>query len=324
MSDHLKMSNTNTAKCFSAVEMLATPYAAVAHMMDAWDHWYATPAEPDTVIPPRHRRLHLFLILSRWRLRRPWARHPVHPSVVVFFLTPSTHPTIACTIRTLVRIRGGRGGQRNTTNTPDHQEPTSWRGAAKKQKEPANPEWRAAPKGKEYPSEPTAPSTGVGENSSSLGNIDPLHEYDPSRADERWRALTPRVVKGHVTLIDLEDFYARWQRVLPFSNDTCRHVIRAQLLSKLAWIKEKVVKQEAKNSQGSYVVDFSGLDPSPGRAPFEKELKNCSTRRCTTVLDMFSYSGPGVIVDCKDPYLQELILQLNNTPQTRGYTMKVE
>ena len=39
-----------------------------------------------------------------------------------------------------------------------------------------------------------------------------FHEYDPSRADERWRALTPRVVKGQVTLIDLEDFYARWQR----------------------------------------------------------------------------------------------------------------
>ena len=31
-----------------------------------------------------------------------------------------------------------------------------------------------------------------------------------------------------------------------------------------------------------------------------------------------------MIVDCKDPYLQEWILQLNNTPQTNGYTMKVE
>ena len=36
-----------------------------------------------------------------------------------------------------------------------------------------------------------------------------FHEYDPSRADDRWRALTPRVVKGQVTVIDLEDFYAR-------------------------------------------------------------------------------------------------------------------
>ena len=47
-----------------------------------------------------------------------------------------------------------------------------------------------------------------------------FHEYDPSRADERWRALTFRVVKGQVTLIDLEDFYARWQRLLPLSNET--------------------------------------------------------------------------------------------------------
>ena len=45
-----------------------------------------------------------------------------------------------------------------------------------------------------------------------------FHEYDPSRADNRWRALTPRVVKGQVTLIDLEDFYARWQRLLPLAT----------------------------------------------------------------------------------------------------------
>ena len=31
-----------------------------------------------------------------------------------------------------------------------------------------------------------------------------------------------------------------------------------------------------------------------------------------------------MIVDCKDPSLQEWILQLNNTPHTHGYTMKVE
>ena len=52
VSDHLKMSNSNTAKCFSAVETLATRYAAVASRIDAWDHWYSTPAEPDTVVPP--------------------------------------------------------------------------------------------------------------------------------------------------------------------------------------------------------------------------------------------------------------------------------
>ena len=67
---------------------------------------------------PRHRRLRPFLILHRRRLRRPWARHPVHPVVGVSFLSPSTHPTIASTIRTLVRIRGGREGGKNTTNTP--------------------------------------------------------------------------------------------------------------------------------------------------------------------------------------------------------------
>ena len=67
---------------------------------------------------PRHRRLHPFLILSQRRLRRSWARHLVHPVGGVSFLSPSTHPTIASTIRTLVRIQGGRVGGRNTTNTP--------------------------------------------------------------------------------------------------------------------------------------------------------------------------------------------------------------
>ena len=80
-----------------------------------------------------------------------------------------------------------------------------------------------------------------------------FHEYGPSRADERWRALTPRVVKGQVTLFDLEDFYARWQGLLPLSNETRPHVIWEQPPSKLPWIKEKVVKQEAKNSPDSYV-----------------------------------------------------------------------
>ena len=151
-----------------------------------------------------------------------------------------------------------------------------------------------------------------------------FHKYDLSRADDRWRALTPRVVIGQVTLIDLEDFYARWQRLLPLSNETRPHVIREQLLSEIPCIKEKVVKQEAKNRPDSYVVDFSGLDPSPGHAPFEKELRKNSAQRCTIVPEIVSYSGTGVIVDCKDPYPQEWILQLNNTPHTHGYTMKAE
>ena len=72
------------------------------------------------------------------------------------------------------------------------------------------------------------------------------------------------------------------------------------------------------------MVDFSGLDPSPGRAPFENELRRYSAQRCTTVPEIVSYSRRGLIVDCKEPDLQEWILQLNNTPETSGYTMKVE
>ena len=71
VSVRLKMSNSNTAKCFHAMETLATRYAAVASRIDAWDHWYSTPAEPDTVVPTRHQRLRPLLIVSRRRLRRP-------------------------------------------------------------------------------------------------------------------------------------------------------------------------------------------------------------------------------------------------------------
>ena len=67
---------------------------------------------------PRHRRPHPFLSLSRRHLRRPWTRHPVHPVVVVFFLSPTTHPAIASIIQTLVPIWGGQERGRNTTNTP--------------------------------------------------------------------------------------------------------------------------------------------------------------------------------------------------------------
>ena len=51
MWDNLKMSNSNTAKGFSAVKTLATRYAAVASRIDVWDHWYSTPAKSDTLIP---------------------------------------------------------------------------------------------------------------------------------------------------------------------------------------------------------------------------------------------------------------------------------
>ena len=52
VADHLKISNSNTAKCIRAVESLATRYAAVASRIDAWDHWYSTPTEPVTVVLP--------------------------------------------------------------------------------------------------------------------------------------------------------------------------------------------------------------------------------------------------------------------------------
>ena len=93
-----------------------------------------------------------------------------------------------------------------------------------------------------------------------------FQEYDPSRADERWRALTPRVVKGQASLLHLKNFYTRWQRL---SNETRSHVIREQLRNELPWIKEKVLVKDAKNSPISCVVGFSGLDRSPGRAAFE-------------------------------------------------------
>ena len=95
MADHLKMFNSNTAKCFSAVELLATRYSAVGSRIDACDHWYSTPTEPVTVVlpppsaPPP---------VSDPEPAEPGARHSVHPMVGVSFLSPSSHPTIASTI----------------------------------------------------------------------------------------------------------------------------------------------------------------------------------------------------------------------------------
>ena len=131
-------------------------------------------------------------------------------------------------------------------------------------------------------------------------------------------------VTRQVFLIDLEEFYTPWQRFLPLNKGTRPHVIREQLLSKHRLIKENVVKTEAKNSQGSYVVDVSGLDPSPGRVPFEKQLRKFCVQRCTTVAEIASLLGPGVIVDCKNPYLQEWVMLFNKTPHTNSYSMRVE
>ena len=122
-----------------------------------------------------------------------------------------------------------------------------------------------------------------------------FHEYDPSRADDRWPGLTPVVFKGQVTLINLEDFYARWQRLLPLSNETRPHVIREQLLSELPLIKEKVVKQEAKNSPDRYVVD--GPFQSLGRSlvcnrPQQLWLRPLVANRLTVLRPRNTYPMP--------------------------------
>ena len=118
VADHLKMSNSNTAKCFSGMESLATRYAAVASRIDAWDHWYSTPEEPGTVVLPPPSATPPVSDREPAAPTAPMGTPSAHPVVGVPFLSPSTHPTIASTIRTLVQIQGGRGGRRNTTNTP--------------------------------------------------------------------------------------------------------------------------------------------------------------------------------------------------------------
>ena len=429
VADHLTMSNSNTAKCFGAVESLATRYAAVASRIDEWDHWYSTPTEPATVVLPPPS--------APPPVSGPEPTAPMAPMGAAFrssgggFVLPfSIHPSQDCIYHPNACPDSGwpRGGGEHHEH-PHPKEPTSWRGIAEKQKEPAIPEWRATPNGEEHPTEPTAPWANEEENTSSLRDINPLtknvvtspgkpsytpshptdtctvspvkvapsasggvprttappayhpyqmpmvqksytiavedsdmpkpqfngqlesydesvgklqqwlgvcdpmyrraheakmilstlppwlkaiinawvaeatdhtctaptlkelwdflekrfHKYDPSRADERWRALIPRLGKGQVTLIDLEDLYARWQRLLPLSNEIRPHVIWEQLLSKLPWIKEKFVKQEAKNSPDSYVADFSGHDPPPGRTPFVKQPRKYSAQGCNRV-----------------------------------------
>ena len=110
VSDHLKMFHSKTAKCSNVVETLTTCYAAVASRLEVWDHWYARPAEPGTVVPP------------------PPSAHPAVPDpepvapmapmsapsgssgrgcVLPFSVHPSHDES---TIQRLVRTRGGPGG----------------------------------------------------------------------------------------------------------------------------------------------------------------------------------------------------------------------
>ena len=101
------------------------------------------------------------------------------------------------------------------------------------------------------------------------------------------------MVKGQVTLIDLEDFYARWQPLLPLSNETRPHVIRELLLRKLPWIKEEVVRQEAKNGRDSYLVDFSGLDPCRVAPHSKKNSGKIALNVALRFLRLFPILGRG-------------------------------
>ena len=132
VSDHLKMSNSNTAKCFSAVETLATRYAAVASRIDAWDHWCSTPVAPDTVVP--------------FPPSAPPAVPDPEPAAPTAFMGApsgpfsggcvppfSVHPSRACIYHPNAHPDSGwpRGGEEHHEH-PHHQEPTSRRGNRRK------------------------------------------------------------------------------------------------------------------------------------------------------------------------------------------------
>ena len=112
------------------------------------------------------------------RQGEPWGASP-RPSAPTYLPTCvlpfSVHPSHDCIYHPNACPDSGwpRGGEEHHEH-PHPQEPTSWRGIAEKQKERAVPEWRATPKGEEHPTEPTAPWANEEENTSSLGNINPL------------------------------------------------------------------------------------------------------------------------------------------------------
>ena len=103
VADHLKMSKHTTAKCFSAVETVTKHYTTVTSRLDAWDQSNATSMEPVTVVPPPVSTATPITEPRPAEFTRPWGRHPVHPVVVVFFLCPTTDPTVASIIRSLVQ-----------------------------------------------------------------------------------------------------------------------------------------------------------------------------------------------------------------------------
>ena len=176
VADHLQMSNSNKAKCFSAVESLATRYAAVACRIDACNHCYSTPAEPATVVLPPPS--------APPPVSDPEPAAPTAPMGALSgssgggcVLPCSVHPSHDCIYHPNACPDSGwpRGVEEHHEH-PHPQEPTLRRGIAEKQKQPAIPEWRATPEGEEHPTEPTAPWANEEENTSSLGNINPLTE----------------------------------------------------------------------------------------------------------------------------------------------------
>ena len=136
-ADHLQMSNGNTAKCFSAVESLATRYAAVASRSNAWDHSYSTPAEPVTVVLPPPS--------APPTVSDPEPAVPTAPmgapsgsSGSGCVLSFSFHPSHACIYLLNACPDSGwpRGGE-ELHGHPHPQEPTSCRGITEKQRDSA-------------------------------------------------------------------------------------------------------------------------------------------------------------------------------------------
>ena len=132
VADHPKMSNGNTAKCFSAVESLATRYAAVASRSNAWDHSYSTPAEPVTVVlrPPSAPPT-----VSDPEPAVPTAPMgaPLGSSGSGCVLSFSFNPSHACIYLANACPDSGwpRGGEEHHGH-PHPQEPTSWKGIHRK------------------------------------------------------------------------------------------------------------------------------------------------------------------------------------------------
>ena len=150
-ADHLKMSDSNMAKCFSAVETLATRYAAVASRIDAWDQGYATPAEPVKVVPPPSSAPPSVPDPQPAAPSAPMGA-PSSSSFGGCVLTFSVHPSHDCIyhLNACPHSAWPRGGLEHHKHS-HHQEPTSWRGTSGKQKGPAVFEWKGGTEERRIP-----------------------------------------------------------------------------------------------------------------------------------------------------------------------------